>query len=363
MQLVIVCPLFHGGGSGVATYYRLLAHSLMEKGVAVSIISDREKGEFAGQYIGLFPVRCGRDRRPLRDRLAYGWQNLTYTKIVSIIRSQNPDALLVHSSFYNFPGMFNFFMKRIRKEFPDMMMVVDVRDNLLSKRKIRLLNLHDKIIGCSLNVVNRLRKNGAENHRIVHIPVLQERLTLDEKIAEKVLQRFQLSAQGYIFYAGLIKEAKGIGLLLQAYCEYLQRDGFKLVLAGHNKCTEPKTSRLLRHPGVYFIGNQDRSTVLALMSNAAVCVNLSSSEGMPRASLEPIGLGCPVLLPRGIPEFVQYCPDFIVEQEQPETVAKQIRRTVAKKTLADYPIENHYPENLIPRYLELFSARGASLGQ
>ena len=71
MRLTIVCPLFYGGGSGSATYYQLLAEGLMARGVHVTIISDRETGRFGGQYFALFPARCGRDRHPLRDRLAY----------------------------------------------------------------------------------------------------------------------------------------------------------------------------------------------------------------------------------------------------------------------------------------------------
>ena len=122
----------------------------------------------------------------------------------------------------------------------------------------------------------------------------------------------------YIFYAGLIKEEKGVYLLLQSYCEQLQHDRHKLVLAGHNKLKTLKATKLLNHPKVLYIGNQDRNNILALMSKAALCVNLSFSEGMPRASLEAIALGRPVALPRGIPEFNKYCSEFIVNEEHPE---------------------------------------------
>ena len=194
----------------------------------------------------------------------------------------------------------------------------------------------------------------------MQIPILQERITVDESNAKQLLDRFKLSEKNYILYAGLIKETKGINLLLEAYCNYLQKDGLQLVLVGLNKCTHVETIRRLRYPGIYHLGNQKRDTVLALMSKASVCVNLSSSEGLPRASLEAISIGCPVVLPRGVSEFSQYCPEFVVEKEQPETVATQIRRTVSKKIQADFPVEDHYPEKIIPRYLELFNSNNPS---
>ena len=354
MKLVIICPLFHGSGSGSATYYRLLAEEFIKKGVLVTIISDYEQGDFSGQYISLFPARCGRDRHPLRDRFYYLEQNLTYFQLPRIVHQQVPDVLLVHSSFYNFPGLFNFVMKGIRKKFHGLM-VADVRDQLLPKKKIPLLNIYDKIIACSLNVCSHLRNNGADKEKVVHIPVLQEDLKIDKKNTEQILRHFGLAEQGYIFYAGLIKEAKGIDVLLKAYINYLQSSGLKLVLAGHNKCIRSETLRLLHHPNVLYVGNQDRNTVLVLMSKASVCVNFSLSEGMPRASLEAISIGCPVVLPRGIPEFDHYCPEFVIKYERPEMVAEQISKIIAHKVKANYPIEIHSPENVIPKYQELFS--------
>ena len=355
-KLVIICPFFHGSGSGVATYYQLLAEQLGRRGVELIIISDREKGHFRGKYYRLFPRRCGRNRSRYRDILNYGIQNILYLRLLPIIRSERPESLLIHSSFYNHPGLFIYYAKKLRQQYGGRM-VADVRDQLMPAEKIHYLNIYDSIISCSLNVKAHLIKNRAEKEKLVHIPVIQEPLEIKKGDAQRVLLKYGLSENKYIFYAGLVKEEKGVQLLLQTFCHYLQRNDLKLVLAGFNKLKNADAKNMLEHPEVLYIGNQDRNTILALMCKAALCVNLSFSEGMPRASLEAIDLGRPVLLPKGIPEFDMHCPDNVVKVMEPKMVAKQFEKILIARKHSNYPIEQHRVKNTIDQYFEvLFDA-------
>lgn len=356
-QLLIVTPLFWGDASGASVYYRLLSEQLTIQGYAVSVISDKEKPEIQPQvnYYSLFPARCGRERRIILDYYSYAAQNVAYLKILGVIAQVNPDLILVHTSFYNRPGIFAQVMERIMRKHPNVDFIADVRDGLMPPNKVPLLNSYFRVIACSDNVRNHLLENGVNRDRIIKIPVLQEKLRVDDDFVERVKSNFGLLGNPYIFFGGLVKENKGIGLLLEAYLNYVlpERNDVRLVIAGLLKTSNKTIKGMLNDNSVLYVGNQRRQVVLALMSGASLCVNLSRNEGMPRTSLEVLALRKPVVLPPNVPEFAKYCKEFVVSETDPRIVAKKMLGIMDARLVPNYPIEEHLPENVINAYCSL----------
>jgi glycosyltransferase involved in cell wall biosynthesis len=358
-KILICSPLFFGGGSGASAYYRLLASEFISRGYKVSVISDKEaEGGYVGiQYFPLFPERCSRERRAFRDKIAYLKQNFSYFQIEEILSKIVPQSVLVHSSFYNHPGIFSQMMKRTTAKHPEVSFIADVRDALMPTHKVPLLNEYRHVIACSESVAAHLLNNRLDPERLVNIPVIQERLDVDEGLAKELLDEIGIAGRPYIFYGGLIKKSKAVDILLEAYLGHVrtQRKDVQLVIAGLMKTSNANIQEMLGREGVIYLGNRRREEVLALMSRAALCVNLSPNEGMPRSSLEAMALGRPVVLPPNVPEFVRYCGDYVVAERSPSIVAARMMEIMDAAQLTDYPIEQHYPEVVLPAYQQLLT--------
>ena len=359
MNVVILSPLFWGDASGASVYYQLLAQSLIQHGSKVSVISDEELSESQSSldYFPLFPVRCGRERRLLRDILAYAKQNLTYLKLEKIITRIKPSSVLVHTSFYNNLGIFAHVMIGIIRKHPEINFIADVRDSLMPAHKVPLLNAYNRVIACSENVASYLLKNGVEPKRLIKIPVIQERLHPDGKFLAQLISNIGLDGKRYIFYAGLVKESKAIDILLEAFLYHVQpvKKDLQLVIAGLMKTSNRHIKDMLTQEGVLYVGNRRRKEVLALMSGAALCINLSPCEGIPRSSLEALVLGKSVALPPNIPEFLQYCNDFVISVREPAKIASKIIQIMDAGIVPSYPNEIHYPENVLKSYIAVLN--------
>lgn len=351
-DLLIISPLFYGHAGGASVYYRLLANSLMERNFSVSIISEKSEGDFDGEYIGLFPAWAGKDRRLIRDYISYFYQNIQYFRISSVIKKVAPKTVLVHSSFFNHPGLFRIILKAIIKKNPHLHYVADVRDRLLPARRIKELDIFDSIIACSENVKNHLRQNGISEKKIVLIPVIQEQIELQKKQLIKTLKNYNLNGIKYILYVGAVKEDKAVDILLESFLKHVRgiRPDVDLVLIGLMKTENLRLKALIKSEGIHYLGNLSRDETLAVMKAASLCVNLSPNEGMPRVSLEAIALKKSVILPPNIPEFIEFCSSDIVESRDIRIIGQKIREKINKEHVTSYPIENHYPNKVLPMY-------------
>jgi hypothetical protein len=361
MKRVAICsPIFWGDASGASVYYQLLTNELLSHGVDVTVISDKESSESACSvnYFPLFPARCAKDKRPFRDLLAYFWQNMSYFRLQRIINSVRPHFALVHSSFYNHPGIFAQVMKRVIHAHPEIKFIADVRDGLMPSRKVPLLNSYHQVIACSENVANHLLENGLDVKRLLRVPVIQERMESFDTLRKPLIASLGLEGQSYIFYGGLVKESKAVDILLEAFLRYVRpiRKDLRIVIAGLMKTSNGRIKEMLAMDGVLYVGNRRHEEILALMSGAALCVNLSPNEGMPRSSLEALALRRPVVLPPNIPEFARFCDAFVVADREPATVARRMIEIMEAGAVPNYPIEMHYPENVLNSYTELLSS-------
>lgn len=357
MDVLIITPLFFGDASGASIYYQRLTALFVEHGMNVGVISDREAGSFPGIYLGLFPRRAGQAKSPLKDYASYALQNISYRKLGGIVGEFSPKNIIIHSSFYNFPGLFPCYINNVMKHHPDINFILDVRDRLVPEKRIRHFKRYDSIIVCSENIRNYLCRGGLVKDSMTYIPVIQEHLESLAEEGKQVPERYGLQRDRYIFYAGLIKEAKKVDVLLEAYCRHIRpvMPDIKLVLAGLLKTTSHRIKEQLQSENVFHLGNLPRNEIIGLMNGAALCVNLSPIEGFPRSSLEALALRRPVLLPPNVPEFMQYCPGQVATENDPQAVAGQMIRIIQQHEIADYPVEKHYPENQFDRYMNILA--------
>jgi glycosyltransferase involved in cell wall biosynthesis len=354
--LTVVCPSFHAGGSGSSVYYPLLAGTLASAGWKVSVVSDEERGSFAGTYHPLFPARTGRNRRPVRDRLAFLLENARYLGLGGILRRERTECLLVHYSFCKNPGIFEPVLRVLRRQRPGMRLVADVRSPTMSRRSVRRLSMFDGVIACSENSAAHLVANGLSASGVRTIPVIQEPLHhRDLRVPEN------RPGGPVIFYAGRVKEEKRTDILLEAFVHHVRKrvPDATLVIAGVCKTRRRRVLRLLESPGVEHLGLLDRKEVLGWMSIADLCVNLSGIEGMPRSSLEALALGRRVLLPPNVPEFDRHCGDFVARDLSPRGVGETIVGALRSDRRAVYPVENHAPERVLSMYEKIL--RGEEL--
>ena len=355
-KVIIITPIFSGSGTGAATYYHLLAKELQHQGVNLTILSEQINSPINFdncEYLGLFPTRTGKKKQLIRDLIGYAWQNLQYLRLLSIFQKRQPNAVLVHTSFYNLPGIFPQVMKRaMAQKTPKQKYIADVRDVLLPLKQVKYLSQYDQVIACSENVRQRLISGGLNPEKITDIPIPQETISVNSAEVENLLTQLRLDQTPYIFYAGMIKEIKAVDLLLEAFTQFVypKQPDIKLVLAGYIKTTNPSVINLLQSENVHYVGNRNRTDILNLMAGASLCINLSPNESIGRSSLEALALKRPTLLPPNVPEFMRHCPDFVVTSRDPQVIAEQIIDALSKQKIPTYPIEQHLPESVIQQY-------------
>ena len=364
-KILILTPIFAGSGTGAAIYYRLLVEILQPRGVEFAIISENTlqstwlKGKHGSgrkiqdcQYWGIFPRRTGKRKQIVNDILGYFWQNLVYLSLPQIISSIQPNIVLVHSSFYNLPGIFAPVLQFIIARQSKVKYIVDVRDVLLPKKSGFYLRQYHKAIACSENVLNHLVNCGLAKNKIHHIPIPQKQLSVEPKAVRQLLLNLGLDSTPYLLYAGMIKEIKAVDLLLDAFLQFVspQFSELVLVLAGYIKTSNQQIINGLQQKNVRYVGNRTRQEVLQLMAGAKLCINLSPNESISRSTLEALALKRPALLPPNIPEYMKYCGDFVVKSRKPEEVGEQIIEILQSEAISFYPIELHFPDQVISEY-------------
>jgi glycosyltransferase involved in cell wall biosynthesis len=349
-RIAIMTPIFHTEVGGAAIYYRQLCERLIELGHEVTVISDREEGAFSGAYVGIFPQRNGRDRRPIRDAFNYAIQNLDYFKLPEIVCRIEPDTFLLHSSFLNQPGLFGRILEKMLALEHRWRLVLDVRDQLMPTNRAHLLKHVDAFIACSDNVANHLAACGAPKERVSRIPIPMSFSSPEHAEVDALLVRQGITRERYISCIGAIKHSKGTDLVLDAYRLFQKRfPDISLILAGPLKTRDPKILRALDSSGVRYLGSVSHRESLLLAAGAALCVCLSRSEGMPRSCLEALALSRRVLLPPGVPEFDNYCPEFVVAETDPAAVAAKMEWAVSVAP-PSYPIARHDAGTVLAKY-------------
>jgi glycosyltransferase involved in cell wall biosynthesis len=371
MHLLIITPIFEPTTGGAATYYALLTEGLLASGAVkkVTIITERVPGQSNKEQkndgrlciIRMFPHRAGRHLRRFQLYWRYSIQNFQYAFLPALVSRIRPDIMLAHSSLHIYPNVLHPLIPLFNRHFP---VIADVRDQQLPISRLRQLEPYTALIACSLNAMLHIAHSSVLATKATHIPVIQEHINRDRPTLSETLIKYGLHNRRYLLFSGLIKQAKGVGLLLETFKELCVR-GFdaELAIVGFSK-DEGLMRQAMNTPRVRTVGALPREELLDLMSGSLMNINMSSSEGMPRTSLEALALGTKVLLPSGIPEFEQHCPGVVVRSSNHWDVANQIQSLLLYQNTGEcYPIKTHDSREIIPRYIELFQSQVATFNK
>ncbi|MDJ0269043.1 MAG: glycosyltransferase family 4 protein [Aigarchaeota archaeon] len=203
-------------------------------------------------------------------------------------------------------------------------------------------------------------------HNAVNIDRFRPDLGLSDKVQE-IVNGYQ-----YIFYAGRINEKKGVGDLLRAFA-YI-KDNFSdvvVVLAGQAEGYYTYYfNELARKLGisdrVFFVGPVPNSEMPYYLNGCLFMAYLTrGAEGIPRAILEAMACGKPVLATRvaGIPEAVRDGETgYLVEPRNIEQISARLSFMLSNRKELQYMglrarrlVENEFSYDVvIPKLVELF---------
>ncbi len=367
MNILIVTPLFPPAVGGASTYYRILTDQLLSKNVVrrIVVVTERCAGapdvaKLKGDKLiihRIFPERAGKDRERWLQYPKYIIQNVLYFRLPALCVKYAIDKMLIHGGLHN---RFNtiWVAQRIAAclGIPS---IADIRDVQLPGSRFYQLRSYEHIVCCSSLVEQYIGQDPTLATRSILLPVIQERITrpVEKEIAHTV-GKYGLDGIEFLLYVGLIRREKGIDALLEIFHQVRQQyPALHLVLAGNLRDRGGLGDAVRHVDGVRSIGPISRREVLALLSKCRAAINVSPSEGMPRSSLEAMALGVPVILPPGIPEFDECCPDVVHDPSDLYRTVSILVRMLETGMMCRYPLEMHYPEDVIPKYARILGVK------
>jgi glycosyltransferase involved in cell wall biosynthesis len=180
-----------------------------------------------------------------------------------------------------------------------------------------------------------------------------------------------LANQTFILCLGTLSLRKNSHLVHQAFesllsgqntlpgpansCRTVDYSRLKLVYAGRSDLPAGTLTKLLSSPFVEYLGPISHLESLAITSAAALSINISNAEGIPRSMLEALYFGVPCILPSCVPEFLRYLPELCFDVpdaglsntcELAHLIASFLQdpdRVV--NIISRYPIESHFIES------------------
>ena len=376
-ELVIVAPNYAPAIGGGALYYKLLAEGLAERGLVerVTVLTEAHPGcprverTCGGRVVVRrnYPYRTARAERHWNRFLFYAAENVGFAGL--LLRRWRPGSvLLVHSSFHLHANTLRWIVPLLRR-LPQAgvlgarpALVVDVRDPQLAGARLRELRAYDAIIACSESVAVSLSGESGLVDRIHAIPIPLAIEAPDRQARRAALARHGLSSGSYVFWTNGILRRKNITLALDAMRRVrARRPELILAVAGRRRDWDETFEAAAWEGVLTYLGPLAHAEVLALAVEAALVLNISEVEGMPRAALEALAVGANVLLPPGVPEFATACAGRVADTRDAKDLAVQIEAALGEKLEpCRYSLEPHALDQVLPRYDALFSGLAGS---
>jgi len=179
-ELVILTPIYAPAVGGAAVYTKLLAHTLLDTGVAaqVTVLTERHpdrpdietRPDARLRVHGIRPFRAGNPARQRTRHLRYLIGEAGHAALLR--RAWQPDSvLLVHASLHYHPTSLGAVLRALRQRKDRPRLVADVRDPLLPPHAFGALAPYDAVIACGRRVRDHLAADSALAAKLAEIPV------------------------------------------------------------------------------------------------------------------------------------------------------------------------------------------------
>lgn len=265
--------------------------------------------------------------------------------------------VIIHGSFFIHPTSLTYVTKLVKRMGgAKVKLVLDIRDPSAPTERLRKLKHFDRIITCSRRLTDRIAEVGELRDAVMEIPVPLERRSVADTDMQRTLARSGICENAYIFTANGVNDAKGFPLLFEVW-RRLVSDGLKLdlVVAGYRKDWRDLYDEIPKENGrIICLGPVHNEDVRVLMKGAAIVINPSQVEGLPRSSLEALSTGTPVLLPPNVPEFDLLDERYIGVSLDPDILARQVKWIMEARRVAPYDVSRHDADAVAGLYDELF---------
>lgn len=369
MKVGILTSAYAPAPGGAANYTKLLATYLSENSAIQRVdVFTEAFPEQPKLYRStsdklrvhrIFPWRAGREQRDWRSYLAYAKQNVQLHRLRSWL-PRDLDVLLVHAQFHYNPNLLERALRKLRDDSANtLQLILDVRDPLMPYAKRACIELYDDVICCSNNVFKHVRELSQKRAQLHLIPILFQPPILAEQEVDDICKKYGLLGKRYLIGTNGISLAKRVDMCLEVTqrLRAAEKDLF-LVVAGRRRDWGSIFAKAQGDGALKYVGALPQRELVALVSRSQLHMNPSPIEGLPRASLEAMAVGTPVLLPPNVPEFMAHSPHFVAKKDLTE-LERQVRKILNRKNgETGYPVAIHYPEAVIPKYLKVFKSRG-----
>lgn len=350
MRVLLVTPLFFPSVSGAAVYFDTLSQALLAqpRAVQVTILTPAVAGaprlERRGRVrvLRLLPATTVAPRSPIGERLA----SLATVAIVLLA------SLVLRSDVVHYHTLLSY--RAIHRAAPLFRapLVGDMRDLAAKHEGAALVHYEhcSKLICASENIRQYLQSGGFPAERLVHIPIpfVPPEPAPPARVANARARYGLTPAVPYLLFVGAIIPGKGVREMLSAMeLVWSRLPHLHVALAGPltpaGDALFPGGFRAFaaRDARVHALGPVPHDDVPLLLQGAALFILPSRTEGLPRSCLEAIALGTKAILPPGIPEFDQACPEAVLGDLRPETIAQKIEQTWRDGKSPTYPLARH----------------------
>lgn len=370
-RVLIVTPFLPPAPGGSGIYTELLAAGLVDGRWASKVIVLTERFPFLPQRSfrkggaievrRQFPYRAGASRRHVGSYAKYAVQNLQLLALPMLVNREKIDIVLFHASLLYHPGVSRILVKHHVSR-SRACWIADVRDPLLPHARFNVLYPFHAIIACSENVMRNLRSDSVLASQVHLVPIPVQVSTPDSQVRAEVMARFGLKSRSYVFSSSGIVGKKGVNDAIEAVRIARAVDpSLVLVVVGKARDRDRRHEAAEQEGVLRYLGIVDHETSLALAADAAVDLNLSKVDSMPRGSLESLLMATPVLVPAGIPEFERCCGGNVVDASDHVEVAKRILSFRQERCLPAYDASRHSVGYVAKETAEVFSKASARL--
>lgn len=352
IKIVIITPIYQYSNGGASVYFNSITKALGNK-YDFNIISESSKKNIIGYY-GIFPKRGSIEYKNFFHKiLLYLFENLTYFRIFKIMTKLKPEVVHIHSSYFNNPNIFPFIFLICRLIFKTKF-ILDARDKMINKYFFKFVKYFDKIICCSLDIEKIYLSilNDKFKNKIIQIPVL---ISNNHNIHKNLIPKVLLNKK-YIFYAGLIKTQKRIDLIIETFQKLTSKKDkdLYLVLAGTIKDKKEYFYSKFKDKKIFYFQAMSNTIIQSIINESLIAINVSPNEGVPQFCLESIANNTLVILPPNISEFNKFARENVFTGSSSEQLNDLILKIIDQKIYPNYPISDHFIENQISKYIEIY---------